>query len=114
MAVVPALFPTAGSPTNSEIFRALDHITAFAVIGYAVAEYGGRVREQFGTVVQPVLIFAFAASAALEVARGWHRAYGASATMFALTLAGAVLGGWLYVLQLAHVRALVGRPMTSR
>lgn len=103
------LFHDAGTPSNTEIFRALEHIAGFTLIGYAIAEYGGRVRERFSAVVGPVLGFAIVASMLLEIARGWHRAYGASASMFALTLLGAALGGWLYVLQLAHVRVLVGR-----
>jgi hypothetical protein len=47
------------------------------------------------------------------MARGWHPAYGASAAMFALTLLGAGLGSWLYVLQLAHVRALTAPDVVA-
>jgi VanZ family protein len=103
-----SLFRSTRAPSNISMFRALEHITAFTLIGYAIAEYGGRVREEFRQVVVPVLLFAIVASAILEVARGAYTPYGASATLYALTLLGALLGGWLYVLQLAHVRALIG------
>ncbi|MSR20340.1 MAG: VanZ family protein [Gemmatimonadetes bacterium] len=104
-----ALLPAEQSASNGAIFRALEHIAAFTLIGYAIAEYHGRSRDRFRTVAPAVLAWAALSTAALELARGWHPEYRASATMFALTLLGAGLGGWLYILQLAHVRALTAR-----
>lgn len=112
-----ALLPEGAALDTAVIFRTLEHIAGFTLIGYAIAEYHGRSRDQFSTVLPVVLGWAGAASAALEIARGWHPDYGASAVMFALTLLGAGLGGWVYSLQLAHVRALIGaqaRPATPR
>jgi glycopeptide antibiotics resistance protein len=103
------LFPSGQSASNTTIFRALEHIAAFTVLAYAIAEYGGRVRDELRRIVPIVLSLAAVSSGLLEVARGWHPLYGASASMFILTVAGAGIGGWLYVLQLAHVRALIAR-----
>jgi hypothetical protein len=108
-----ALLPPGGSLGNAVIFRALEHIAAFSVIGYALAEYHGRARDHLAAVLPLVLGWAAGTSAMLELARGWHRLYGASASMFALTLMGAGFGTWLYTLQLAHVRALVGSGAPS-
>jgi VanZ family protein len=105
-----ALLPPQQAPTTDVIFRVLEHVAAFTLIGYAIAEYRGRSRDRFRTVAPSVFAWTTATSAGLELARGWHPEYAASATMFTLTLLGAGLGGWLYLLQLAHVRALTERP----
>ena len=105
-----ALLPEEQAPTTGVIFRALEHVAAFTLIGYAIAEYQGRSRDRFRTIAPSVLAWVAVSSAVLELARGWHPAHGASATMFALTMLGGGFGGWLYLLQLAHVRALTARP----
>jgi VanZ family protein len=105
-----ALMPAQQAPTNGLIFRALEHMGAFALLGYGIAEYHGRSRDRLSRVAPTVLGWAVGVSATLEIARGWLAEQGASAVMFALTLLGAGLGGWLYLLQLAHVRALTARP----
>jgi VanZ family protein len=101
-----ALLPDGTSLANDVIFAAIEHVSAFTVLGYAIAEYHGRSRDGFARLLPAVLGWAAAGSALLEIARGFHPQYGASATMFALTVLGAGLGGWVYTLQLAHVRAV--------
>jgi hypothetical protein len=108
-----ALLPDGTSVDNDVIFRSIEHVSAFLILGYAIAEYHGRRRDGFSRLAPAVLGWAAAGSAALEVARGWHAGHGASATMFVLTLVGAGLGGWLYTLQLAHVRAVAARRAAS-
>ena len=51
----------------------------------------------------------------LEIARGFHPAYGASLLMVTFSLGAAAVGGWIYQLQRDHVRALLVRrtPWTS-
>jgi VanZ family protein len=107
-----ALLPEGREPTTAVIFRTLEHIAAFTLAGYVIAEYHSRSLDRFRTVAPTVLGWAAALSCALEVARGWHPGYRASASMFVLTLIAAALGGWIYVLQLTHVRALVA-PRTK-
>jgi len=109
-----ALLPDDAGLGVAVIFRALEHLAGFTLIGYAIAEYHGRSRTRLRSALPVVLGWAGASSALLELARGWHASYGASATMFALTLVGAGLGGWIYALQLAHVRAVIGaRPRAA-
>jgi VanZ family protein len=104
-----ALLPDGTSVGNDVIFRAIEHISAFLVIGYAIAEYHGRRRDGFAKLVPAVLGWAAVGSVVLEAARGWHAEHTASATMLALSVAASGLGGWLYTLQLAHVRAVAAR-----
>ncbi len=99
-----------GTPVgNDAIFRSIEHVSAFLVLGYAIAEYHGRRRDGFAKLLPAVLGWSAAGSILLEVASGWHPDRGASATMFVLTVVAAGLGGWLYTLQLAHVRAVAVR-----
>jgi hypothetical protein len=106
-----ALLPDGVAATNDLIFRAVEHVSAFTVLGYAIAEYHGRSRDRFAALLPAVLGWSGAGSAVLELARGLHAAQVASATLFGLTVLGAGLGGWVYTLQLAHVRAVTGaRP----
>lgn len=109
-----ALLPEGQRLTNAAIFRSLEHVAAFTLAGYVIAEYRSRSFDRFRTVAPTVLGWAAALSSGLEVARGWHPRHAASASMFALTLIAAVLGSWLYLLQLAHVRALVARGEEAR
>jgi VanZ family protein len=104
-----ALLPLHDGLGNDAIFRALEQVAAFTLGGYAVAEYEGRSRDRFATLVVPVLGWASAVSATLQILRGWHPGYGASGMLFACTVVGALVGAWLYVLQLAHIRALTSR-----
>jgi hypothetical protein len=104
-----ALLPLRDGLGNDAIFRALEQIAAFTLGGYAVAEHQGRSRDRFDRLAGPVLGWAIAVSATLQVLRGWHPSYGASGTLFASTVVGAMVGAWLYVLQLAHIRALTSR-----
>ncbi len=104
-----ALVPEGRGLGGSVIFRSLEHIGAFTLTGYVIAEYRGRSLDRLRTIAPSVLVWAAALSGLIQLTRGWHGGYGASALMFALTLIASLIGGWLYLLQLDHVRALV-RP----
>jgi hypothetical protein len=91
------------------VFIALEHIAAFTLVGYIIAEFHGRRQRSDGNVMWRVLAWSGGLSLLLEVARGLHPAYGASALMLALTIAAAAFGGWLYQLQRDLIVALVTR-----
>ena len=105
-----ALVPRSEDLADPIIYRALEQIAAFAILGYAVAEYHGRARHRLGPLLVSVLLWTVPASAALQWIRGWHPDHGASGLLVAATTLAACGGGWLYVLQLEHVRALGARP----
>jgi VanZ family protein len=108
------LVPPARSLDNGALLGAVEHIAAFTLMGYAIAEYNGRSRDRFHQAIPPVLLWATVAAVPLQALRGWHPAYGASLSLFVLTLFGAVLGGWIYVLQLVHIRALTSKAPDPR
>lgn len=95
--------------SKAEVFRALEHVAAFTIVGYLSAEFHGRDERRVAAILPQLLRFSVSASALLEVGRGFHGAYGASALLFVLTQCAAVFGAYVYILQRAHVQALVHR-----
>ena len=104
IALIPAL-----DASQTDIFVALEHVAAFTLVGYVVAEYHGRDLDHFRQIAACVACWGGGLSVLLELARGFHPAYHASALMVLFTTSAAVLGGWLYQLQRDHVRALLAR-----
>lgn len=107
-----ALFDTTSRLSTLEIFRAMERIAAFAAVGYAIAEYRGRREEVWSSLWPRVVLIAAALAVVLELARGLHPIHYASASLAALSVLAALFGGWLYRLQLDHVRAIMGRSST--
>ena len=103
-----ALLPDQESTTR-DIFVALEHVAAFTLVGYVIAEYHGRDLEPYGKIAGRVALWGGGLSLVLELARGAHPAYRASALMVVFTVGAAIFGGWLYQLQRDHVRALLVR-----
>jgi VanZ family protein len=110
------------------VYRALSHVAAFTLAGYIGAEFYGRepsrdgdapsveapdapLLEQYGMreILPRVLGFTGVTAVLLEVARGFLPAVGTSALLLVLTQCAALFGAWVYVLQRAHVQALVRR-----
>jgi hypothetical protein len=104
-----ALLPPSTSSTSDLIYGILEHIAAFTLVGYMVAEFYGRNFVQFRDIALRVLVWGGGISLLLETTRGWHPHYGANPLMFLLTLAACGYGGWLYLLQRDHVTALLAR-----
>lgn len=103
-----ALIPAAEAGMT-EIFVALEHVAAFTLVGYLIAEFHGRDLAHYRQIARRVLFCSTLLTVLLEGARGFHPAYHASVLMVAFTIGAAVLGGWLYQLQRDHVRALLTR-----
>lgn len=103
-----ALLPTVDA-TQTEIFVALEHVASFTLVGYIIAEFYGRDNAHYAQVAPRVIAWGGGISLLLEVVRGFHPAYQASALMLVLTVGAAVFGGWLYQLQRDHVRTLLQR-----
>ncbi|MBL0173238.1 MAG: VanZ family protein [Gemmatimonadaceae bacterium] len=98
-----------GETTTTSVFVALEHVAAFTLVGYIIAEFHGRDLEHYRQIVWRVVTWGGGLSLLLEAVRGFHPAYRASAPMVVFTIGAAVFGGWLYQLQRAHVRALLTR-----
>lgn len=96
-------------PSQMAVFRALEQVAAFTLVGYMGAEYHGRDPRSGLPALARIIAWSVAASALLQVARGFQPAAGASATLFLLTQVAAAFGHLLYVLQREHVQALAQR-----
>lgn len=101
-----ALLPPGIDGSREHIYVALEHVAAFTLVGYVIAEFHGRALRPYRGMVARVALWGGGLSLLLEATRGWHPLYGASASMLLLTVAASVFGGWLYHLQRDHVRAL--------
>jgi glycopeptide antibiotics resistance protein len=93
----------------SMMYFLLEHVGAFTLVGYLTAEYRGRDTEGFAPALPSVLTISLLLALGIQLARGFHPALGASLTLFLLSPLAAIFGGYVYVLQRAHVRALVER-----
>ncbi|MDB5865671.1 MAG: VanZ family protein [Betaproteobacteria bacterium] len=105
---VHAGFPAAASD-QIEILRLLELVAAFTLVGYMVAEFGGRAIAGYRDALPRLIAWAVGLACALEVVQGFRAGHGASIARGALVAAAALYGGWLYYLQRAHViRLLAG------
>ncbi len=103
----PGLHGFWGSADTVRILRALEHLAAFTVLGYAVAEYRGRREQSFGQSALAIAGWGLAASAALEIVAAFHPGAGASLLRAGLALGTTLYGGGIYHLQRAHIRWLL-------
>jgi VanZ family protein len=104
-----AIIPPEARLSDRTIFRAMAHVSAFTIIGYALAEHAGREVGELRAIAPRVLAWALALSLPLEFARGLRAGTPASALMLIFTVGAALLGAWFYLLQLRNVQALLGR-----
>ncbi|WP_053333553.1 VanZ family protein [Gemmatimonas phototrophica] len=91
------------------VYRALEQVAAFTLVGYMGAEYHGREDTNGGTGVLRLAFWSGVAAVLLQAARGFHESHGASLSLLVLTQIAGVFGQWVYILQRAHVQALVKR-----
>lgn len=103
------LVPAGVSLSDGLVYRTLEHLAAFALVGYAGAEFHGRDRRDAARWAWRPLAWSVATAALLQGARGFHAAIGASALLLVLSQLAAAFGMTVYVRQRAHVQALVRR-----
>lgn len=99
-------FPAGTMPVDIDVYRALEHIAAFTLVGYVIAEVRGRADRPYGDMVQHVAAWGTGLALLLEFTRGLHPMYGASVLLCGAASAASIFGGWMYYLQRDHVRAL--------
>ena len=104
-----ALMPPGVTPTNGVVFRALEQVVAFTLVGYMGAEYRGRDTGTPRSALLPIIGWSMIASALLQGMRGFQAEAAASLSLWILTQIAAAFGYVLYLLQREHVQALVKR-----
>ena len=106
---IVALAPPQIALSQPVVYRLLEHVAAFTLAGYVIAEFHGREARGLREAAPRLALWAGGISLMLEVARGWYPDTGASVLLWLFTVVAALFGGWLYLLQRDHVRALVER-----
>lgn len=91
------------------VYRALEQVAAFTLVGYMGAEFYGRDPRPLSQTLPRLVVWTLVASLLLQIARGFHEQHAASGMLFVFTQVTAAFGHWLYLLQRDHIRALVKR-----
>jgi VanZ family protein len=89
--------------------RLIEHLAAFTVFGYILAEWRGRAELSLGRDFPQLLLLGMVSAGTLEILVGFQPGLGASFVRLLIASAGTVFGGILYHLQRDHVRFLLGR-----
>lgn len=90
--------------------RLIEHLAAFTVLGYIIAEWHGRTELSWSRDFPQLLLLGGLSALTLEIPVGFQAGPGASFLRLMIATGGAVFGGILYHLQRDHVRFLLGRP----
>ena len=104
-----ALLPADVIANKNHVFLALEHVTAFLLLGYVLAELQGRNTGDFRPWVFRIVVYSGGISLLLEILRGMLPRQGASLFLFGFTVGASALGVWLYQLQRDHICALLSR-----
>ena len=95
-----------GAAHTQLILRSLEHLAAFTVLGYIIAESRGRRELRFVDSVGTILATGALVAAGLELLAGVRPGGGASALRGILATAAALHGAGIYHLQRSHIRWL--------
>jgi VanZ family protein len=90
--------------------RLIEHLAAFTIFGYMMAELHGRAELSWTRDLPQLLMLGIFSGLTLEIPVGFQAGPGASLLRLIIATGGAVFGGVLYHLQRDHVRFLLGRP----
>jgi VanZ family protein len=91
------------------VLHVVEVVAAFTLLGYMLAEFRGRREARFRNGMRYIAVCAAGAGAVTEVLEGFRPDGGASVLRLVIVVIAALYGSWLYHLQRAHVRRLLGR-----
>ncbi len=91
------------------VLHVVELVAAFTLLGYMLAEFRGRRESRFRAGARYVAAWAAGAAVVCEALEGFHPDGSASLARLTLLVVAALYGAWLYHLQRAHVRRLLGR-----
>ena len=98
-----------GSWGTTPVLHVVEAVAAFTLLGFMLAEFRGRREARFRGGVLHVVGWCGGAALIAEALEGFRQDGGASGARWLLLVTGALYGAWLYHLQRAHVRRLLGR-----
>ena len=102
-------FGVAGSLDTNAVLHLVEIVAAFTLLGYMLAEFRGRREARFRAGARYIAVCASGAAAVTEVLEGFRPDGSASVLRLVLVVFAALYGSWLYHLQRAHVRRILGR-----
>ncbi len=91
------------------LYPRLEHLAAFTVFGYLLAEWRGRSELPLRSDLPRLFLLAIGMALALEFLNGFQSGRGASLIRLVLAVTGALFGGTIYHMARAHVRFLLSR-----
>jgi glycopeptide antibiotics resistance protein len=100
---------TVGAWDTPRVLHVVETVAAFTLLGYMLAEFRGRREARFRDGARYIAVWAAGAGAVAELLEGFRPDGGASVLRLVLLIVAALYGSWLYHLQRAHVRRLLGR-----
>jgi glycopeptide antibiotics resistance protein len=91
------------------VLHVIETVAAFTLLGYMLAEFRGRREARFRHGALHIALWSGVSALVAEVLEGFRADGGASALRWVILVAAALYGAWIYHLQRAHVRRLLGR-----
>jgi VanZ family protein len=91
------------------LYPRVEHLAAFTVLGYIIAEWRGRLELSLREDLPGLLLIAACFALALEFLSGFQSGRGASLVRLVLSVTGSLCGGTIYHMSRAHIRFLLGR-----
>lgn len=102
-------FPTRADLGAGNVLHVVETVAAFTLLGYMLAEFRGRREGRFRSGAAHIAAWCGAVALVAELLEGFRADGGASVLRWGMLVIGALYGAWLYHLQRAHVRRLLGR-----
>ena len=91
------------------VLHIVETVAAFTLLGYMLAEFRGRRESRFREGAAHIALWGGGVALVAELLEGFRVDGGASALRWAILVGAALYGAWIYHLQRAHVRRLLGR-----
>jgi VanZ family protein len=98
-----------GEWSAGTVLHLVETVAAFTLLGYMLAEFRGRRESRLRQSVAHVGAWSGAAALVAQLLEGFRANGGASGAAWLMLVGAAIYGAWLYHLQRAHVRRLLGR-----
>ena len=96
-----------GAPAT--VLHIVETVAAFTLLGYMLAEFRGRLEARFRSGAPHIALWSGVVALVVEVLEGFRVGGGASALHWVMLVGASLYGSWIYHLQRAHVRRLLGR-----
>jgi hypothetical protein len=94
---------------SGTVLHIVETVAAFTLLGYMLAEFRGRLEARFRNGAPHIALWSGSVGLVVEILAGFRLDGGASALGWVVLVGASLYGSWIYHLQRAHVRRLLGR-----